>query len=128
MRPIKFRLWNRPLNKMQKVSFLQFWGRGVGLLTSTGDHYQLDPKQGELMQFTGVKDENGREIYEGDIVQTYEIDDDGRPINAVVKYEDHLAGFTLTNEYQGVWRRLDNDYPVIGNIYENPELLEARHD
>lgn len=39
MRPIKFRLWNRPLNKMQKVSFLQFWGRGVGLLTSTGDHY-----------------------------------------------------------------------------------------
>jgi uncharacterized phage protein (TIGR01671 family) len=71
-----------------------------------------------LMQFTGLKDKNGREIYEGDILHVNNYSD------WIVERRD--AGFWIYNQCNpGVYFPLvDSDREVIGNIYENPELLK----
>lgn len=79
-----------------------------------------------LMQYTGLKDKNGVEIYEGDIMKDKR---SGSPdISYVVNWggKDNLAAFVLGND----WSPLNEHdctvvYEVIGNIYENSELLEA---
>lgn len=74
-----------------------------------------------LMQFTGLHDKNGREVYEGDIFKN--------PIPVVVEYSDRHAGYVFSPEKCGVVcydvsQRWANKSKIIGNIYENPELLE----
>lgn len=70
---------------------------------------------------TGLKDKNGKEIYEGDIL------DDGIHI-CKIKWSEHFSAFEVLNEYEdyksNVW--FESKYgEVIGNIHENPELLEG---
>ena len=80
-----------------------------------------------LMQSTGIKDKNGKEIFEGDIV-----DYKGR--KAVIKWHGSYASFIyrFVDELQkrnSEWKPLYLAYmkcEIIGNIYENPELLEAK--
>jgi uncharacterized phage protein (TIGR01671 family) len=85
-----------------------------------------------LTQFTGLKDKNHKEIYEADIV-TYGTEDD--IINAIVEFAEEdseesmcLSGFRMfvINSADYPEELEDNDYcmEVIGNIYENPELLK----
>jgi uncharacterized phage protein (TIGR01671 family) len=76
--------------------------------------------QFELMQFTGLLDKQGKEIYEGDIVKT---------INEHIGIIEFFYGVYRTNEDDGKIRVLGIDIAqsnieVIGNIYENPELLK----
>ena len=75
-------------------------------------------------QFTGLTDENGTKIFEGDIIQTYDPDDG----YAVVRYDDteteFYADFVGDNVYYGLGETFRNDdIEVIGNIYDNPELI-----
>lgn len=82
-----------------------------------------------LMQSTGLKDKNGVEIFEGDIIGSQDKD---RPNWYVShhKFVWHDAGFMGkqigSSSFIGLdfWTRGENGYVVIGNIYENPELLE----
>ena len=67
-----------------------------------------------LMQYTGLKDKNGVEIYEGDIVTLGE-----DYINFSIGFEDG-AFCSSANGYDGDYK----EYEVIGNIHQNPELLE----
>lgn len=76
-----------------------------------------------LMQYTVLKDKNGREIYEGDVLDIGLRNQDGKPVIAPVSYEKYAAGYVLDN---GIWQRLTEDCEVIGNIFENPELLEGK--
>ena len=80
-----------------------------------------------IMQFTGLKDKNGKEVYEGDIVSYYQ-PFAKRTDTHIVKWDDRWACFGLFengNEWckENDWMKI-KDIEVIGNIYENPELLK----
>ncbi|WP_334806341.1 YopX family protein [Lacticaseibacillus paracasei] len=79
-----------------------------------------------LMQYTGLHDKNGREVYEGDVLDIGLRDQDGKPVIAPVSYETYAAGYVLDNGGNGIWQRLTEDCEVIGNIFENPKLLEGK--
>ncbi|KIV60342.1 hypothetical protein TS65_00585 [Aneurinibacillus migulanus] len=76
--------------------------------------------EAELMQYTGLKDRNGRDIYEGDI--------NGSDEPMYVAYQDGCFGLKFKNNPSYFdscinWDQLE----IIGNIYQNPELLEEQH-
>lgn len=88
------------------------------------------------MQYTGLKDKNSKEIYEGDIVlQTHPHPDDKDDV-ALVKYGEHISadphhygGWTIgfyAGDPEAAFSLLEkeNRFEVIGNIYENPELIQ----
>lgn len=85
----------------------------------------------ELMQFTGVKDKNGKEIYEGDIVK-HKYMCDGIFYTEAVIYDKNYASFGLKANSGTIFYfvELNDDalssLEVIGNIYENPELLGGK--
>ena len=125
----KFRAWHRELGRMMLIKNMWFQDGSVEELelndTVMNDYITASPDEIELMQSTGLKDKNGKEIFEGDIV-----DYKGR--KAVVKWHGSYASFIyrFVDELQervSEWHPLFLAYyhfEVIGNIYENPELLE----
>lgn len=118
-REIKFRVWDTYRNKMIKWDELQSDSNYLCLMVFDGNGYRT-----RAMQYTGLKDKNGLEIYEGDIVipQTF--------TNA--KYRVYWSQERLqwsiintSNVSKESGRALINNstlYKVIGNIYENQEL------
>ena len=93
----------------------------------TSIYARVDPDT--VGQFTGMTDKNGTKIFEGDIVK---IDIAGLIFNAVCKF--HSGSFGLVWHYMGVdrWQAFTSichvEYEVIGNIHDNPELMEGeRH-
>jgi uncharacterized phage protein (TIGR01671 family) len=121
MREIKFRAWDTTENKMDYDVCIS-WNGNV-ICFEYGNYCGDYPKEDVIpMQYTGLTDRNGTEIYEGDIVKT--IDGLG-----VIIYEPKLATFAI--EYRSykitIPHYLDsergNDLEVLGNIYEHPHLL-----
>lgn len=111
MREIKFKFWE-PVNKIMSL-----WGEfDYTFIVET-------PVHGAIMQYIGLKDINGKEIYEGDIMKA----EDG---TWEVQWRD-AANFALINDakQEGSVAFADGTYAleeteIIGNIYENPELLK----
>ena len=110
-RPIKFRAWDG--KKM--VRNFHISPDGVMLTEATGMKYDgLHETNSTIMQFCGLLDKNGKEIYEGDVVQTE---------NTVVGQITFYSGHFMLDVGKGVRMYISDEYEVIGNIYENPELL-----
>jgi uncharacterized phage protein (TIGR01671 family) len=118
VREIKFRAWHKSRNEFVPVSaHFDFDQEGVV--------YQTDFKPIELMMSTGLKDKNGKEIYEGDVLWAKAYPNARYLRKGVVYYDDGSFNVKL----QGRKRRLFlllNNCEVIGNIYENPELLVTK--
>ena len=124
MNNLKFRVWDKKLQILGTVSNIDFKYEEVTFYID--DEEELDTcqllKDVEIMQSTGLKDKNGKEIYEGDIVRNTHTGSVGK-----VHWCVHNTGFFYYVEKDKkdytVFRAKYN-LEVIGNIYENKELLE----
>ncbi len=132
-REIKFRAWLKDEKKMIDVRAIDFDDDGNIICVNypEGKSYSgYDGDNIELMQYTGLKDKNGNEIYEGDIVKgTKRNGTKYWEINfiSVVKFtnENKKSKFNIyVNEYKEFDFSACFGLEVIGNIYENKELLE----
>lgn len=137
---LKYRAWyvlaEEMINEILMISFVrkEIIGKFSDGSTSVPLKFE-DKRNGEdviLMQSTGLKDKNGKEIFEGDIVTDGDVTSD-------IKYHQTL-GFYMIGKYgfsvpfgQGVdveffeefADHVSKTFEVVGNIYENPELLEV---
>lgn len=120
---IKYRAWDKLNNRMVKVwgiSFKAWKDDEINFVTVEYDDgtYQLSGTDVELLQFTGLLDKNGKEIYESDIL-FYQYED--IPYE-YVKWDVDSGGWT-TSENGLMAQDLTDNAEILGNIYENPELL-----
>ena len=126
---LRFRAWHKTWEEMGKVKRIRFDDDGnVSTVLFKGKDFGSNTKidEIELMQSTGLKGKNGKEIFEKDI-----LDYKGR--NVIVKWHGSYASFIyeFVDELQKrktEWQPLYLSYykfEVIGNVYENPELLEV---
>lgn len=126
MREIKFRAWDKELEEWTNYSIAddlpRFYDKHTGC-------WKTD-KEGErfiLCQYTRLKDKYGKDIYEGDIIKSVSF---AKPIG-IVEYSDENQAFIfndLDKKYRGystaLMNQFDDGFEILGNIYENPELLE----
>ena len=121
-REIKFRAWIKAKKEMQMIDFLDFRYKKIGL---NNEEYLKEFSNCELMQFTGLRDCKGREIYEGDIIEfALSLI---KTIKGSIEF-DYGAFYLKTDdkEYNNVLlANMNFDLvEVIGNIFENSELLK----
>lgn len=137
MREIKFRAWDKKTKKMRTVESigfgeLSYYNEGYPVVNMMGRDcindkdiiIHRDSYQYELMQYAGLKDKNGKEIYEGDILLY------NNYIKTVISYKN--GAFVRSYENSNIYLLYDSfitdgrldDYEVIGNIYEDKHLLE----
>ena len=135
MRDIKFRAFDLDEKKMKTVNSIDFTNELITVYDKESLEHVLSFSDVDLMQYTGLKDINNVEIFEGDIVEVSK-----ERINfkdtTIVKFDKGSASFVLVSQ--------DNDngylsydisyynynevyYRVLGNIYENKELLEQEN-
>ena len=128
MREIKFRAWLKEERKMVNVETLFI---GINRLcfgnSKTEDLFFRDFEEVELMQYTGLKDKNSKEIYEGDIV-LIKLDETSTWYKTVVGFKKgaFIANLIDKEDYVYIFHHgfTGDDFEIIGNVYENKNLLE----
>jgi len=118
-REIKFKAWNKEANRFSKPFTLKSDvlnytdDDGLGIVKSLTNEI--------ILQYTGLKDKNGKEIYEGDVLKAH----------GIVTWNDteyRWSAIDLNWNDKREWHDLDyltSPFEIIGNIYENPELIET---
>jgi len=148
MREIKFRGWDKERNEMLRVFH---WHKGdevdsiSKLVGFTHSETLFVGKDIELMQYTGLKDKNGKEIYEGDVLQLENSKCQIQKARILGTVIFSFSSFSIEIKRVDIWEKylipppeIDSvlwflnlsgkELEVIGNIYENPELLQAQKE
>ncbi|MEX3459287.1 YopX family protein [Staphylococcus hominis] len=121
MKNFKFRAWDKELKIMcdvlkidfkNKTLFYHHWAHGVST--------EVDLNEVEIMQSTGLKDISGTEIYEGDIVENIY-----KEIGFIKNCNDALCFSRKERNFYLSGIGAGRPFKILGNIYENPELLEG---
>lgn len=134
----KFRAWDKRKNVMRDVAVLHFTKNGK----TNFIEYWINPtelksyhvRNIDLMQSTGLKDKNSIEIFEGDVVLVNVSNGFDHLVNekTVVQESEFHSGLVCKSLISGMeyrvfkHKKMDYEYEVIGNIYENSELLEEQ--
>lgn len=136
MRKIKFRAWSSFGSYMHTVGMIKFVQENVIHVYDDNFEYIGEiskiTNEVELLQYTGLKDKNVKEIYEGDILKVFHFQESNKKKHYMIKevaWKEDVAQFYFkcNDEFQNQLYVLlrYSECEVIGNIYENPELLEA---
>ena len=122
----KFRAWDKVFKEMVQVNALVLDEQVVKVTYKNGNVAKEDMKEYELMQSTGLKDKNGKEVFIGDIIKCTR----GCPHEVYLEKEyggTYIGGMPaiyLKGIREGyAWTEHEE---ILGNIYENPELLEDK--
>lgn len=136
-REYKFRAWDRKKNKMSgkfDLGDASYEGFPPPFVDENGEH-DLDADM-VVMQFTGLLDKNGKEIYEGDILRLIESPPTWNDTEAdyvvlnyigVIEWDNEGADYNITGKEE--LRGLGNgkqETEIIGNVWENPDLLTEK--
>ena len=121
MKDIKFRVWDNERNAMfnSKSVDIDFFEGKIEITSDTiryDEVYTDEIKDFELMQYVGCKDKNNKEIYEGDIVKTK------KHIGQII-YSKGMFFIDVKGDFYLPIYNVSEFMEVIGNIYENPELI-----
>ena len=135
----KFRAWQREedeeysrmiRSEQSVLTAIRHVYGGAGIATGSGFsdiNNQPEPGRYELMQYTGLKDKNGKEIFESDIVE-WEHKDTGQLVRGIIKYDTELGFWGMTdvrfNDLKAIGYLANQKVTVLGNIYQNKELME----
>lgn len=114
MREYKFRIWNTDKGYMSRVYTLVDFGSHQRFAYTQGMNGEIEPID-VIMQFTGLSDRNGKEIYEGDICRWGKY-------KSEIKWQDYMFQFQAKGEDPIMPR--SSDMEIIGNVFENKELLK----
>lgn len=129
-RELKFRVWNNYSKRFESKGFLTTWCNeksknytlsGIMEYEQSDEEYGDDGEDVEILQFTGLKDKNGVEIYDGDILKN--------SFGDIIKVEFNCGSYGNFDISTSIWLSFCSCYTdydeleVIGNIYENSNLL-----
>lgn len=124
MREIKFRAWD--IHKSEMSKSFELGGYPLFPNDRTASYW---PKMTTIMQFTGLKDKNGKEIYEGDIIITHFTKttqyDAYTEKGVVVLHWNMFIGAKIEDQVHGKNNGIYSHSEIIGNIYEHPEKIST---